>query len=182
MSREIATPVNQSFANQHKMRIHKRKWERYAMIGIDELRQAAQELKPGSLKLYLYLIENVDSYEFWLSPSDVQQTYGISKSTYDRGLAELIEKGYVVRDGNLIHFYANKDDRRPPLSSIKKSVNELFKKASLNCSQEQINNFRKRVSIIKELKTEKEQYDELRKIELELKNLLTEKIGNLIDF
>ena len=146
------------------------------MIGIDEIRTAAIELSPGSLKLYLYLVENVDGYDFWLSPSDVQKSYGISKSTYDRAKAQLIEKGYIVEDGNCIHFYANKEDRKAPINSLKENLNKVFKNVAINGDPEMIKMFKKKAGKIKELTSKEEQYKEMQRLLTEMKAYLEKEV------
>lgn len=126
------------------------------MIGFDEIREAANELKPGTLKLYLYLIENIDGFDFWLSPADVMAKYKISKSTYDRAKAELIEKGYLVETKGKLHFYANKEDRKMPIEELRKNINDLFKKAKLTCSIEQIEDFKTKADKIKLMTNEED--------------------------
>lgn len=126
------------------------------MIGFDEIREAANELKPGTLKLYLYLVENIDGFDFWLSPADVMAKYKISKSTYDRAKAELVEKGYLVETKGKLHFYANKEDRKMPIEELRKSINELFKKAKLTCSIEQIEDFKAKADKIKLMTNEED--------------------------
>lgn len=125
---ELATPFNKSYPNQNQAVIHKRKWERYVMNGIEEQRAAACDLTHGGLKLYLYLCENIEGYTFWLSPKDIMEKYGMSKSTYDRAKSELIQKGYIIQDGNKIHFYANKNDGLPSVETLKKQINTIGKK------------------------------------------------------
>lgn len=98
------------------------------MDGIEEIREASKELSHGALKLYLYLCENVDGYEFWLSPTDFQQAYGCSKSTYDRAKAELIKKGYMKQEGNVCHFYCNKRDCKYDIDGLKKKLNLVSNK------------------------------------------------------
>lgn len=122
---ELATPVNNSYPNQNEISIIKRKWERYLMVGIDEIREASCELSNGALKLYLYLCENVDGYVFWLSPKDVQAKYNMSKSTFDRAKAELIQKGYLSQEGRKIKFYCNKKDCNDNLEKLIEKLNTL---------------------------------------------------------
>lgn len=60
------------------------------------MKSAMQNLKGESFKLWCYLSKNQDGYTFALSKVDALN-WGIgSKSSYDRGIHELIEKGYLV--------------------------------------------------------------------------------------
>ena len=55
------------------------------------------QLKGESFKLWCYLNKNQNNYTFSLSKVDAIK-WGIgSKSSYDRAVAELIEKGYLER-------------------------------------------------------------------------------------
>lgn len=96
------------------------------MIGLNEIRQAAVELSPGGLKLYLYLAENVDGFDFWLSPKDVMTKYNMSKSTYDRAKRELIDKKYLaIGENNNIYFYANKEDNKMEDQTYEEAAQQL---------------------------------------------------------
>lgn len=120
-----------SVPNQKKFDINKRQWRLYLMIGFEEIRTAAKELTHGALKLYLYLSENVDNYEGWLSPKDICDKYGMSKSTYDRAKAELISKGYIVEEGNQVHFYTNKEDSEIGIQKLKQRLIEICAKIDI---------------------------------------------------
>jgi len=63
-------------------------------------------LKGETFKLWCYLNKNQNGYTFALSKVDALN-WGIgSKSSYDRAIAELIEKGYLVNiQGNSYNFY-----------------------------------------------------------------------------
>lgn len=121
---QVATPDNKSYPNQTKITIHKRHWEgHYLMIGFDEIQMAANDLTHTGLKLYLYLAQNVDEYEFWLSPKDVLNHYSMSKSSFDRAKKELIDKGYIVQNGNnSFAFYANKEDSSFSIDDKEKEI------------------------------------------------------------
>lgn len=125
---DIEKFMGKSYPNQNKQKIHRRKVERYLMDGIEEIREAAGELTHGALKLYLYLCENVDGYEFWLSPTDFMNAYKCSKSTYDRAKAELIRKGYMKQEGRVCHFYCNKRDCDYDINGLKKKLNLVSNK------------------------------------------------------
>lgn len=64
------------------------------------------DLKGETLKMWLYLSKNQNGYEFALSRVDAIK-WGIgSKSSYDRAIAELKEKGYLVETSkNHYDFY-----------------------------------------------------------------------------
>lgn len=97
------------------------------MVNIQDIREAASELSPSALKLYLYFVENLDSYFFHLSPKDFMTAYNVSESTYRRAKTELLEKGYLAQEENQLHFYANKDDLPLSKEQYRKRINELGK-------------------------------------------------------
>ena len=125
---QVATPDNQSYPNQSRVTIHKRRWEGYyLMIGFEEIQMAASDLTHSGLKLYLYLAQNVDEYEFLLSPKDVMNHYPMSKSSFDRAKKELIEKGYMVQNGNnSFAFYANKEDSSFSIRDKEKEISNIL--------------------------------------------------------
>lgn len=78
----------------------------YATINLEALQCAMIDLKGESFKLWCYLTKNQNGYEFALSKVDAIK-WGIgSKSSYDRAVAELIEKKYLVEtSSNHFDFY-----------------------------------------------------------------------------
>lgn len=73
---------------------------------MNALSYAMGDLKGETFKLWCYLNKNQKGYEFALSKVDALN-WGIgSKSSYDRGIKELIEKGYLVETSkNHYDFY-----------------------------------------------------------------------------
>ena len=85
--------------NQKVIQVHKEKCDKnnlYATININALQQAAQNLDAGPFKLWVYFAKNQNDYTFALSRSAVEQQFGMKKSQYDKAVAELIEKNYLV--------------------------------------------------------------------------------------
>lgn len=98
--------VNQ---NQKTITVEKERCDKnhlYAMVNLDALKGAMLDLKGESFKLWCYLDKNQNGYTFALSKVDAL-SWGIgSKSSYDRAVAELISKGYLVKTvGNHYNFY-----------------------------------------------------------------------------
>lgn len=60
----------------------------------DGLYEAMKNLKPSSLKLYLYILFQSEN-EFILSPKDVSEKCGIGITTVFSAENELYEKGYL---------------------------------------------------------------------------------------
>ena len=95
--------------NQKTIKVNKESSDKinlYAKYNINALQVAMSSLKGETFKLWCYLNKNQNNYTFALSKVDAIN-WGIgSKSSYDRGIAELIEKGYLVKiSGNTYYFY-----------------------------------------------------------------------------
>lgn len=86
--------------NQKKVTIHKKecsKKEKYAMINIEALKNALNNLSAMATELWLYFAKNQNHHNFWLSMVDVRNFSGMSVSSYHRAVNELIEKGYLIK-------------------------------------------------------------------------------------
>lgn len=95
--------------NQKTLRIEKDECSKKSLYGIYNLKAlqtAMLDLKGETFKLWCYLNKNQNGYTFALSKVDALN-WGIgSKSSYDRAVAELIQKGYLVNtSGNNYNFY-----------------------------------------------------------------------------
>ena len=100
--------------NQKTVKVQKEnsnKDNRYAIYNLEALNNALIDLKGESFKLWCYLNKNQNNYEFALSKVDAIK-WGIgSKSSYDRAVAELISKGYLVETShNHFDFYEKPKD------------------------------------------------------------------------
>lgn len=65
-------------------------------ISNKNLQIAMYNLKTNSFKLYCYLCDNSNGYEFDLYPCDFQRIAHVSDDTYRNAFKDLIEKGYLV--------------------------------------------------------------------------------------
>ena len=76
------------------------------MYNLDALQYAMIDLKGEAFKLWVYIGKNQNGYTFALSKVDAIKWGVGSKSSYDRAVKELIEKGYLVeRSKNHFDFY-----------------------------------------------------------------------------
>ena len=100
------TVPNQKTIKVLKEACSKKEGEYYTAINLNALQYAMIDLKGETLKLWLYIGKNQDKYTFGLSKVDAIK-WGIgSKSSYDRAVKELIEKGYLVEtSSNHYDFY-----------------------------------------------------------------------------
>ena len=92
----------------------------YGIFNLDALQTAMIELKGETFKLWCYLNKNQDNHTFALSKVDAIK-WGIgSKSSYDRAVKELIEKGYLVETtSNHYNFYEKPKDEVIYVTKVK---------------------------------------------------------------
>lgn len=86
-------------ANQKTIKVQKEKCDKdnlYATYNLEALQCASIDLKGEAFKLWMYLGKNQNGYTFALSKVDAIKWGVGSKSSYDRAVKELIEKGYLV--------------------------------------------------------------------------------------
>ena len=101
--------MSQSHPNQKTIKVYKCVSNRdnpYSTFNLQALQTAMSRLKGEAFKLWVYLNKNRESHTTALSAVDAL-SWGIgSKSSYDRAIAELIQKGYLVNtQGNCYNFY-----------------------------------------------------------------------------
>ena len=87
----------------------------YAMMNIDALSAAVQNLKGSGLKVWLYLNKNQDGYRFELSQKACL-LWGIKKDSYYDGVRELESKGYlfpIYEGSNIYKFYETPPAEKP---------------------------------------------------------------------
>ena len=81
--------------------------ETFIELNSENTYNAMRDLKPTTFQLWFYLCDNKQGFKLWLSRADVINKTGISASSYARAVAELKEKGYLVRkEDNCYDFYA----------------------------------------------------------------------------
>ena len=96
--------------NQKVVKVNKEvcnKQNLYAAINLEAMDAAAKDLEAGAFKLWVYFAKNQDNYEFALSSKDVQDTFGIKIKQYNNAVDALIEKGYLVRQGDTNYYTFN---------------------------------------------------------------------------
>ena len=95
--------------NQKVVQIQKEKVGKnnlYAVISLKGIDEAAT-LPKTAFKLWMYLVKNQDKYSFALSCKDFCRWAGVSKSTYETAVKELIERSYLVRkeEGSNVYIF-----------------------------------------------------------------------------
>lgn len=98
---KLTSPTGKLYKCQKAFRIKKvREPEnnfdvRVSDIFKNDLLAAAKDLNGTTFKIYIYLITNQDGYIGGLSRADIIAKLGISSKSYDNGIKELEEKGYL---------------------------------------------------------------------------------------
>lgn len=96
----MASTEQVSYPNQNLITIRKAQIgpnDRYVRVRKDALRRAAQILKAGAFKLYIYLSDNKDGYRLALSQIAVERDFGIKKNQYYNAIKELKSAGYLYQ-------------------------------------------------------------------------------------
>lgn len=94
-----------TFANQKDIKVKMPKAQSpFLSLSNEYLYEAMRNLTYGGFKLFLYFANNRNNHRFALSHRIVGELTGMSKKTYDRGVNELISKGYLIRH-NETNFY-----------------------------------------------------------------------------
>ena len=100
--------VAKTVPNQKVVRVNKQKCDKsnlYATINLEAMEKAALDLDAGAFKLWVYFAKNQQSYEFALSSSAIEKSFGMKIKQYNNAVAQLIEKGYLVeQSGNYYIF------------------------------------------------------------------------------
>lgn len=114
-----------TYENQKTIKIQKEKSNKnnlYAIFNLEALQFAMNDLKGESFKLWCYLNKNQNGYTFGLSAADAM-TWGVgSRSSYNRAVKELTDKGYLVqKEGNNFDFF---EYPKPPEITV--TVNNSF--------------------------------------------------------
>ena len=114
----------ETVANQKTIKVQKEECSKshlYAMYNLDALQAAMIDLKGESFKMWCYLGKNQNGYQFALSMVDAIK-WGIgSKSSYNRAIAELKEKGYLVETStNHYDFYEVPKQDETMIITVKK--------------------------------------------------------------
>lgn len=96
--------------NQKTIKVNKELCDKehlFSPYNLDALQKAMTNLDGFAFKMWCYLGKNQKGYEFALSKKDAVDNWGMgSKSSYDRAVAELIKKGYLVETSpNHYDFY-----------------------------------------------------------------------------
>lgn len=108
----------ETYPNQKQIKVQKEpsnKQNKYAIFNIVALQNAMIELSPNAFKLWCYINKNQDGYTFALSKVEAIK-WGIgSVSSYNRAVAELKEKRFLVeteKKNNYIFYELPPEDKK----------------------------------------------------------------------
>ena len=93
--------------NQHLIKIHKEKpFSDFLQVKNHNWQRMLKHTKDyAAFVLYIYLCANADNYTFALSPAAIREATGLPRSTYYKKMKLLKEKGYIIEENNVLHFY-----------------------------------------------------------------------------
>ena len=75
----------------------------FLMIADEAWMAASRDLTPSGFKMYLWLMSKEE--DFNLSKQEFTKVFNVSSSSYEKAWKELRDKGYMVKDGDIYHFY-----------------------------------------------------------------------------
>ena len=114
-----------SYPNQKLYIINKKieEGDLFIMLKWEDYCQAARELSPSALNLYMYLAKNQDKYNFALSSSDFCNWSGLGIAAYRTAFEELEKQGYLIINGSSTNNYifydkAQKEDEAAEKDNI----------------------------------------------------------------
>ena len=96
---ETISVPNQRYITTHKARARPRE---FTQINLTANLAAQKKLSYKTYKLYMYLCYNADDYAFHLYKAPIKEA--LPRNSYYRAFEELVEQGYLVRDGDSNHY------------------------------------------------------------------------------
>ena len=81
----------------------------FLKVSNENLYLAMYNLKSTTFLLWLYFTDNANGYALDLYPIDFLNKSGLSRSTYDRAMDELEDKGYLIQSKKNEHLYLFKE-------------------------------------------------------------------------
>ena len=93
--------------------------------------RALQNLRDSSFRLWFYLAKNKDEFELGLSQKACAN-WGLKKDSYYRAVQELKQKGYLILENEVWHFY--EEPKEQVEISVLEMEPEKIEKRALNAS------------------------------------------------
>ena len=75
----------------------------FLMIADKTWMAASRDLTPSGFKMYLWLASKEE--DFNLTKQEFMEVFNVSSSSYEKAWKELKDKGYIVKNGDIYHFY-----------------------------------------------------------------------------
>lgn len=98
----------------------------FIMLKWEDYTNAAKNLSPAALKLYMYLAKNQDGYKFYFSSTDYCKTFELTDRTFRNARDELFDKGYLKKGkGNFVYFNTQ-PIYKETCESLKNELRNLF--------------------------------------------------------
>ena len=101
--------ISQSYPHQKRIVVHRASPKTpFLKINKESFYNAYTDLNATATILYLYLVANMNEYEFMLSPQAVKNNLGMPESPCRDQINRLIEKGYLIQraeNSNIFDFY-----------------------------------------------------------------------------
>ena len=80
------------------------------MVECNGIEPLSQNYKFWAYCLYMYFMQNQDGFTLKLRRTHAMNVTNLSKSSYHRAMAELIEKGYLIDCGDGYEFYEEPEE------------------------------------------------------------------------
>ena len=118
------------YPNQKTVRIDKPEgFSTFAIYGKPDICDACEVLSYSALRVWLYLLSQKAQIQWDISPQCAENQWGIPRTSWEDGISELREKGYL--DDEAIHSKSTK-----PLDEIrKKKRNSLNVEVRINLNE-----------------------------------------------
>jgi hypothetical protein len=132
----IKTVPNQKVITVKKEKTDEKNY--YCKINLSALEYSAIDLQSGAFKLWIYLAKNQPNYTFGLSSKALEENFGMKIKQYNNAVAELIEKGYLIKQKGNSYFFSEKPIKdntvitKKDNENMTKSNNEILPKDTRN--------------------------------------------------
>lgn len=113
----------------------------YAKINKDAMFNAMKELNGSGFFLWMYCASQSEKiYNFEFGPAGTKAQIGLSESTFKTAKKELINKGYLVKNGSKIEFYEVPVAQKDKNCTVQESKNQLIIDQSKNQPVQEVKN------------------------------------------
>jgi len=122
------------YPNQRTIKIDKINSTGYfAMYGNPEIGNACKVLNGSAFKVYCYIFANSNGFELDISPAHAEKFWGIAQSTFQDGINELLDKGFIVN--GIAHQRSTKDETEIRKKKRYSDIRENDTKLDVECTE-----------------------------------------------